>query len=160
MARDGKNREPAAPTRGSSSWPNELLGLVVQWLATIDGAVALAFEVLLGLVADARAGSGTNGTADDRAGRPGNGATDGRAGQPASQGPGSGTGLVVALGRFTDDGAGDSADRAADDGPWGPPDGHADGCAAEDAGTSAHGFVAVLVGVMTVVVAKVAAGGA
>ncbi len=80
----------AKPRAGRASprfdwWQSQMLGRVSYALTAIDGPLVGAFEVLLGLVTDARAGSGTNGAADDRAGRTGNGATDGRAGQPARE---------------------------------------------------------------------------
>src|SRR4029078_5609506 len=85
-------------------------------LARVEIVSATLLQVLLGLVADAGAAGGADGTTDDSTRRGGDGPTDYRARRTAAQRSWAGPGLVFAFGRLTSDRATDGPDSATDDG--------------------------------------------
>jgi hypothetical protein len=112
----------------------------------------LVLDFFLGLVAETRAGTRTNGTADDRTGRPGDRAADHRAGHRAGTAACGRAGLVVTLGRLTGERSTRRADHAANDGAWRPADDGADRGAAEGTGTRTSRFGADFVLVLDPIV--------
>src|SRR4029078_12768759 len=97
-------------------------------LARCEIGSATLLQVLLGLVADAGATGGADGTTDDSTRRAGDGPTDHRARGTAAQRTCAGPGLVVAFGGLTSDRATDGPDSATDDGTRRATDRGSDGC--------------------------------